>query len=260
MTGLSYDHIGRTYTATRQADPRLEAAIWSALGDARTVLNVGAGAGAYEPTDREVTAVEPSSVMIAQRPAGAAPVIQARAEELPFPDASFDAVLTVLSDHHWSDRARGFSEMRRVARDRVVVFNANPAESGLFWLTVEYLPGFLDLIPPHYRDLGAWERRLRDSLGAIELIPVPVPHDCRDGFYGSFWRRPEAYLDAAVRAGISVFAQLRATDVQTGISDLRADLESGEWHARHADLFEFAELYLGYYVVIASPQGGDGGR
>jgi SAM-dependent methyltransferase len=190
--------------------------------------------------------------MIAQRPDSAAPVVHARAEELPFADDSFDVAMAVLSDHHWTDRRRGFAELRRVARRRVVLFNANPGEFELFWLNREYLPGFLKLTPARYRDPGAWERELREAFGTIELVPVPIPHDCRDGFYGSFWRRPDAYLDSAVRSGISVFAQLAKQEIATGIEALRCDLASGVWRQRHHDLLELDELHLGYYVVIGA--------
>jgi SAM-dependent methyltransferase len=251
MTGLSYDEIGGTYSTTRNADPRLEAVIWGALGSAHTVINVGAGAGSYEPAHCRVTAVEPSTVMIAQRPAGTAPVVQGRAEALPFTDDSFDAAMTVLSDHHWSDRPRGLAELKRVARSRVVLLNANPAEAELFWLTCEYLPGFIQLIPARYRDREAWERELRLAFGDLALVPVPIPHDCADGFYGAFWRRPEAYLDHTVRDGISVFAQLPAEDVEVGLRALRADLVSGEWQHRHQELLGLGELHLGYYAAIA---------
>jgi SAM-dependent methyltransferase len=251
MTGLSYDRIGRTYTATRRPDPRLAAAIWSALAGARTVLNVGAGAGAYEPPGLDVTALEPSKVMIAQRAPGSPPVIQGRAEELPFGDGRFDAVMAVLSDHHWSDRERGLRELARVARDRVVLFNANPGEADRFWLTREYLPGFLDLLRDRYADARAWEQEFRAVFGDVALIAWPIPHDCADGFYAAYWRRPEAYLDPAVRAGISIFAQLGAGEVARGVQTLRDDLASGRWRARHCDLLELEEVHLGYYIVVA---------
>jgi SAM-dependent methyltransferase len=234
-----YDRIGVSYASTRRADPRIAAAIHDALGDARTVLNVGAGAGNYEPADREVTALEPSPVMIAQRPTGAAPVVRGRAEELPFEDGSFDAVTAVLSDHHWSDRRRGLTECRRVSRGRVVLFNADPSEADRFWLTAEYLPEFLELIPPRYRTAGAWEASLRDALGPIEVIAVPVPHDCTDGFYGAYWRRPE--VDRAVNA-------------------LSADLETGRWQERHRELLMKDELHLGYYLITAETTPQTGGR
>ena len=255
-----YDRIGRTYTSTRDPDPRIAAAILEALGDARTVLNVGAGAGSYEPTDREVVALEPSPVMIEQRPPGSARLIgtpPTRAEELPFGDGEFDAVMAVLSDHHWRDRRRGLAELRRVARRRVILFNANPSEAGLFWLTTEYLPEFLELIPPRYRQPGMWERELGEALGPIALTPVPVPHDCTDGFYGAYWRRPEAYLNGEVRAGISVFAQVSSGAVDRAIAALGADLETGRWQERHRELRLTDELHLGYYVITAGPTSQD---
>jgi SAM-dependent methyltransferase len=251
MAAPLYDRIGTTYTVTRQPDPRIERAIWDALADAATVLNVGAGPGHYEPTDREVVAVEPSPVMIAQRPGGAARVVQAQAERLPFADKSFDAVMTVLSDHHWQDRRQGLSELRRVARRRVVLFNADPAQANRLWLTTEYLPAFLEVIKPPYREAGHWERELRSILGAVRIEEVPIAHDCADGFYGAFWRRPRAYLDPRVRAGISVFSQLHPDHVERGIAALEADLESGAWERRHHELLELEALRLGYYVVVA---------
>ena len=252
-----YDRIGRTYTSTRRADPRIAAAIWAALGDAHTVLNVGAGAGNYEPRDRELTALEPSEVMIAQRlpDAGVSgiQVLRGRAEELPFDDDAFDAVMAVLSDHHWSDRQRGLRECRRVARERVVLFNADPGQADRFWLTTEYLPEFLELIAPRYRTPGAWEAELRAALGQLELIPVPVPHDCSDGFYAAFWRRPEAYLRPRVRAGMSVFAQLSSDAVDRAVEALATDLETGKWLNKHSSLLTASELNLGYYVIVAEP-------
>jgi len=246
-----YDRIGRTYATTRHADPRIAAAIVHALGDAHTVLNVGAGAGNYEPRDREVVALEPSPVMIAQRPPDAAPVVQGRAEALPFEDDSFDAVMSVLSDHHWSDRRRGFAELRRVARRRIVLFNADPGQAREFWLTNEYLPEFRELIPPRYRTPGAWKDEFRAVLGEVELTPIPIPHDCRDGFYGAYWRRPEAYLDPGVRAGISVFAQVSSAAVDRAIDALGADLDTGRWQERHRELVSLDELHLGFYVITA---------
>ena len=246
-----YDEIGEGYTSTRGEDPRIAAAVHRALGDALTVVNVGAGAGAYEPRDREVTAVEPSAVMIAQRPPGAAPAVQAGAESLPFADDSFDAAMAVLSDHHWRDRSRGLREMRRVARDRVVLFSADPSRWHDFWLPNEYLPGADVLAPQWYRLRGAWEEELRELLGEVRFEPVPIPHDCRDGFFGAFWRRPEAYLDERVRRGISVFALIDSDEVRDGIARLREDLRTGAWHERHAHLLEREELDLGYRVVVA---------
>jgi SAM-dependent methyltransferase len=245
-----YDRIGRHYTDTRREDPRIARAIVHALGDARSVLNVGAGSGSYEPRDHEVVAVEPSQVMIAQRPPGAAPVVQATAEALPFDDNSFDAAMVVLSDHHWHDRARALCELGRVARRRVLLFNADPARAEEFWLTRDYLPGFLRLIPERYRRRGAWTDEFEDVFGHAHTHPVVIPHDCHDGFYGAYWRRPEAYLDPSVREGISVFARLSKPEIDRALTRLRQDLDSGAWRARHAGLLALDELDLGYYIVI----------
>jgi SAM-dependent methyltransferase len=238
-----YDRIGRSYVATRGEDPRIAAAIHAELGDARTVLNVGAGAGAYEPRDRAVTAVEPSAVMRAQRPPGAAPCIDARAEALPFGDREFDATMAVLSDHHWSDRLAGLRELRRVGR-RAVVFQWDPAFVDAFWLTRDYLPSFA-------RGTHGGFARARAALGATRAVVVPIPHDCRDGFLMAYWRRPAAYLDATVRANISVFSLLPAAEVDAMVAALRADLHSGAWQVRNRELLARDELDLGYRVLVA---------
>jgi SAM-dependent methyltransferase len=241
--GELYDRIGRTYTATRQEEPRLRAALHAALGDARTVLNVGAGTGAYEPSDRQVLAVEPSAVMRAQRPPGAAPAIDARAEALPFADGSFDAAMAVLSDHHWDDRAGGLRELRRVAA-RAVVFTWDPAYVDAFWLTRDYLPGFRQLP-------GMSIEEVSEQLGGARVERVPLAADWRDGFLMAFWRRPEAYLDETVRAGISVFGRLSEAEVSEFVDALRRDLGSGAWARRNAALLELEELDLGYRLVIS---------
>jgi SAM-dependent methyltransferase len=241
--GELYDRIGRTYASTRREDPRLRAAIHGALGDARKVINLGAGAGAYEPADREVLAIEPSAVMRAQRPPGAAPAIDARAEALPFPDGAFDASMAVLTDHHWEDRAGGLREMRRVAA-RAVLFTFDPSYIEAFWLTRDYIPGFRDLP-------GMRLEEIVEHFGATRVEPVPIAADWEDGFLMAFWRRPHAYLDETVRAGISVFARLGDAEVREFVAQLRADLESGEWERRNAELFERDEMDFGYRLVIA---------
>jgi SAM-dependent methyltransferase len=242
--GLLYDSIGKGYTAVRREDPRIAARIRAALGDARTVVNVGAGTGAYEPPDLEVVAVEPSEVMIAQRPGGAAPVVRAFAEELPFEDGRFDAAMVVLSDHHWEDHERGLAELTRVAR-RVVLFTWDPRAPRETWVDREYFPCFEDLIPDDYR-----LERTAERLGGARVEPVPVPHDCLDGFFHAYWRRPEAYLDPRVRAGISVFSQMDPGCVEQGLARLDADLASGEWQRRHADLLERDEIDGGYRLLV----------
>jgi SAM-dependent methyltransferase len=193
-----------------------------------------------------VTAVEPSAVMRAQRPAGIAPAIEASAEELPFADDSFDAAMAILSDHHWEDRDRGLAELRRVARRRVVLFNADPDAVAESWLVRDYLPGFRRLVPR-----GFELAQTLDALGGGRIEPVPIPHDCIDGFMHAYWRRPQAYLDPRVRAGISVFQLLDPAEVERAVEQLAADLASGEWERRNRDLLDLEELDLGYRLVIA---------
>jgi SAM-dependent methyltransferase len=243
---IDYDSIGRRYAESRRSDPRIAARLATALGDARSVLDVGAGTGSYEPTDRVVIAVEPSTVMIAQRPSGAAPLVRARAEALPFADDAFDAVMGVLTVHHWTDRPAGLAECARVARDRVVLLTWDPAAEG-FWLVQDYLPEFLELDRRQFDAMDVY----RSAFGAgarVSIVPLPVPHDCVDGFLGAYWARPAAYLDATVRAGISSFARLRT---EQGLARLRADLDSGAWHDRYGHLLGADALDVGYRIVVA---------
>jgi SAM-dependent methyltransferase len=252
MPGPLYDRIGRTYATTRVPDPRLAAAIRAAIGeDARTLVNVGAGSGAYEPTDLDVVAIEPSPTMTAQRtPRANVRVVEASAERLPLADHSVDVALAVLSDHHWTDRAAGLRELARVAARRVVLVNDEPDEARRFWLTDEYLTGFLDLIPARYRETpGLWRSELAEAFGApIEVRPLPIPHDCSDGFYRAYWRRPHAYLDPTVRDNISVFHRVPHEDA---MARLARDLDSGAWQARHADLLQQETLDTGTRLVVA---------
>jgi hypothetical protein len=245
MSGAQlYDTIGATYTATRRTEPRIAAQVWAALGDARTVLNVGAGAGAYEPPDRDVTAVEPSAVMRAQRPGGAAPCVAAVAESLPFEDQSFDAAMAFATIDHWQDPFAGLRELRRVAR-RVVVFTKDFSDPGLFWLDRDYLPERASLVVgrPSLTELAL-------SVGA-RVEPVPIPWDCVDGFYEAYWRRPEAYLDERVRRGMSVWARVGPAAEQRAVRGLRADLASGRWAERNHDLVDLDAAELGDRLLVA---------
>jgi DNA-binding transcriptional MerR regulator len=242
-----YDAIGGAYTATRRTEPRIAARVWEALGDARTVLNVGAGTGSYEPPDREVTAVEPSAVMRARRPAGAAPCVAAAAESLPFADQSFDAAMAFSTVHHWRDPIAGLRELRRVAR-RVVVFTYDAGSPGWldrFWLTRDYLPEFAGL-------LADWPS-LADLAGAIggRAEPVLVPWDCADGFFEAYWRRPEAYLDEHVRRAVSVWTRVGPQAEQRAVGSLRDDLASGRWAERNRDLVALDTAELGLRLLVA---------
>jgi SAM-dependent methyltransferase len=240
-----YDAIGATYTVTRRTEPRIAAQLWAALGDARTVLNVGAGTGSYEPTDREVTAVEPSAVMRAQRPAGAARCVAATAENLPFEDQSFDAAMAFATVHHWQDPIAGLREMRRVAR-RVVVFTCDTTELAWrrrFWLTRDYLPEVAA------SPVGL-ATELARAIGA-RMEPVLIPWDCADGFFEAYWRRPEAYLDEDVRRGISVWGTVGREAEQRAVRSLRADLATGRWAERNRDLLDLEAAELGLRLLIA---------
>lgn len=244
MSGTLYDTIGRGYSAHRRPDPRLAARIEGALGGARTVVNVGAGTGSYEPAAREVVAVEPSEVMVRQRPRGSAPVVRASADGLPFRDGAFDAALAILTIHHWPDWRRGLAELRRVARDRVVLFTWDP-DGPLFWLVREYFPEIPRADRATFPSLEAMSR----VLGPLAVHPVPVPADCADGFLGAYWRRPEAYLDAGVRGAVSAFA--RVPDTGARLARLAADLADGTWMRRHGELLALEELDVGYRLVVA---------
>jgi SAM-dependent methyltransferase len=242
-----YDTIGAGYTATRRTEPRIAARVWAALGDARTVLNVGAGTGSYEPPGRSLTAVEPSALMRAQRPAGAAPCVAATAESLPFEDQSFDAAMAFSTVHHWQDPIAGLREMRRVAR-RVVVFAGDTSETGWrrrFWLTRDYLPEVADLF--------VGRPSLTEQARAIEarMEPVLIPWDCTDGFFEAYWRRPEAYLDEKVRRGISVWARVGPEAEQHAVHSLRSDLAAGWWAERNRDLVDLDAAELGLRLLIA---------
>jgi SAM-dependent methyltransferase len=239
-----YDTIGATYSATRRTEPRIAAQVWAALGDARTVLNVGAGTGSYEPSDRNVTAVEPSAVMRAQRPAGAAPCVAAIAESLPFEDQSFDAAMALATIDHWQDPIAGLREMRRVAR-RVVVFTCDASDPDRFWLNRDYLP--------EYNDLWAGRPSLTELARAIaaRTEPVLIPWDCADGFYEAYWRRPEAYLDENVRRGISIWTRAGPDAEQRAVRSLRTDLASGRWAERNRDLVDLDAAELDSRLLIA---------
>jgi SAM-dependent methyltransferase len=240
-----YDTIGRGYSSLRRPDPRLAAAIHAALGDAASVINIGAGAGSYEPADRDVLAVEPSDVMIRQRPPGAAPCRRGSADALPIDDASADAAMAVLSAHHWPHLERGFLEMRRVARRRTLLLTWVP-DSPPFWLTRDYFPEIrahdLTIFPTTAQLTALLER----TVGPTHVSTVPIPHDCIDGMLCAHWRRPDSYLSPDVRAAMSSFSRI---DAEPGLATLRDDLTSGRWRERNAHLLPLDSLDLGYRLV-----------
>jgi SAM-dependent methyltransferase len=239
-----YDRIGLGYRAHRRADPRIAAQIHRAVGDAQRVVNVGAGAGSYEPTDRPVIAVEPSAVMLAQRPDGSPPAARAVAEALPFPDGSFDAALALMTLHHWTDQDRGLAELARVAPKRVL-FTYDVAIHDAVWIIRDYLPAAAN---------GPGSRAIDEIcgvLGQTRVEVVPVPADCTDGFVTAYWAQPERYLDPAVRASMSILARLPESALAPGLARLDADLKSGRWHDRYGHLTEQPEIDGGLRLVIS---------
>jgi SAM-dependent methyltransferase len=239
-----YDVIGLGYNSRRRPDPRLSAAIGEAIGPASTILNVGAGAGSYEPSDRPVVALEPSGVMLAQHPGNRR--VRGVAEHLPFDDGTFDVALAVLTVHHWEDLNAGLAELRRVAR-RQVLFTWDPDHQRKLWITTDYVPAIDELEISRFTPLTS----IVDALGAHTVETFEIPYDFTDGFQAAFWRRPEMYLDPEVRAASSTFASLRPELVLPGIERLRRDLETGKWHETYGELLTLERVDFGHRIVIA---------
>jgi SAM-dependent methyltransferase len=227
-----YGQVGGAFSQYRRPDPRIAARIVDALGDARTVLNVGAGAGSYEPVDRAVTPVEPSASMRAQRPASLAPAVDATAESLPFADASFDAAMTTFSVHQWSDLQAGLREMRRVTRGPIVILTCDPDLVRGFWLN-DYAPEVLDTEARRYPSINTMSEILA---GEIASAVVPVPLDCVDGFNEAYYGRPEALLDPAARLSCSAWSFVGDAVHARFTVDLRRDLADATWDSRFGHL------------------------
>jgi len=248
MTSVSrsldrYDTIGVGYRRNRQPDPRVAARLHAALGDAERIVNVGAGTGSYEPEDRFVVAIDASEVMLGQH---RGPLrVRGAAEQLPLPDESFDAAMAIFTVHHWRDPDAGLTELRRVARRQVILTFDHEME-GRFWLS-DYVPALLRHEPLRPATLDGVSR----SLESARVEVLPVPHDCVDGFMAAYWRRPERYLDPAVRANISGLALLPPADIEPGMTRLAGDLESGAWRERHGHVLELDEYDAGYRIVVA---------
>jgi SAM-dependent methyltransferase len=244
-----YDSIGHQYARTRREDPRIAACIHRALGDARTVVNVGAGAGSYEPRGRHLVAIEPSDVMASQRPRDLAPAIRASAGSLPLRDVSVDAAMAILTLHHWDDeQERGVCELRRVARGPVVVLTYDARISARMWLMADYLPEVREL------DLAIFPppERIAEWLGGpSEIETVPISHDTEDWNLGSFWAHPERVLDEAARRATSGFARMPSSVVDRVVGAVARDLQDGTWDARYAHLRSLESYDVGLRLITA---------
>lgn len=243
-----YDSIGEGYSKTRREEPCFQDRIRAALGDARSVVNVGAGAGSYEPRDRYVVAIEPSDIMAAQRPRALAPAIRAAAHCLPLRDGSVDAAMSVLSLHHWDEeQEQGVRELRRVASGPVVLLTCDPDVSGNMWLMSDYLPEIAELdrqIFPSMTQLATWLG------GTTHVEVIPVPRDTCDWMLMSFWAHPERVLDASARSATSGFARMPVDVVERAVSAVRRDLNNGTWDARNGALRELDEYDAGLRLVL----------
>jgi SAM-dependent methyltransferase len=241
----AYDSVGLTYTDFRSADPRIAERVWAALGDAGSVVNVGAGSGSYEPRDRKVIAVEPSPVMIAQRPTDAASAIEGVAEALPLADKSVDAALGIFTIHHWNDLAAGLTEMRRVARRRIVLATIDAEVNAEIWTLAEYFPEAMRAEEEKMPAMGTLEALLPGA----EIEAVPMPSRCQDEFTSALWDRPEMFLDSAVLRSSSLWHSLPPEAIERGQQRLRADLESGRWDERFGYLRTLPELDIGLRLI-----------
>jgi SAM-dependent methyltransferase len=258
VTTPVYDTIGQGYLAHRKADPRWAAVIDEQLGDGRVVVNVGEGTGNYEPESvggRAVVAVEPSSVMVEQRAEGAAPAVRASASALPLPSGCADVAMAILTVHHWDDWAAGLAELCRVAPRRVVLTMDFELHSN-FWFLEDYVPEVGEFTRRQAPNAEEVAEVIGAGAGAVSTIPLLVPRNMEDGVLGAYWCRPEAYLDPAVRASCSGLALADPAVVARGVAALEADLSSGAWQRRHADLADLTEIDLGYRLVVADQNEG----
>lgn len=247
----NYGVIGGSYANYRQPEPRIAARILEALGESRTVLNVGAGAGSYEPEDRAVTAVEPSASMRRQRPAHLSPAIDAVAESLPFADDAFDAAMATFTIHQWGNLKAGLAEMRRIARGPVVILTCDPAEVEAFWLS-DYAPDVLSTEARRYPSMDA----IRAGLGTeIDIVPVPIPLDCRDGFNEAYYGRPEMLLDDKARLSCSAWSFVPPETASAYVDALRTALETGAWDRKYGALRTAPDYRGSLYLVISHGKG-----
>jgi SAM-dependent methyltransferase len=242
--GALYDDIGNNYSVTRCTDPKIAEQLYSELHGATRIVNIGAGTGSYEPENIELVAVEPSSVMISQRKVGSHRVEQAFAEQLPFENHSFSHAMTVLSMHHWHNRARAFHEINRVVTEKFVAITWDP-KSEPFWLTRDYFPEIYELDKSIFPDL----EELSEYFDEVTIRPLPIPSDCQDGFLTAFWKRPEAYLSSQVRQAMSPFSRIK--NLSEGLQKLEDDLASGVWAINNHAILDSSYLDVGYRLVSA---------
>jgi SAM-dependent methyltransferase len=246
---LLYDRSGHDYSRVRRADPRIAAELHAALGDAKTVLNVGAGAGSYEPTDRYVVPLEPSRVMRSQRPRHLAPALTGSADAIPFDDDAFDAAMVVLSVHHWTDRSRCLREIRRVTRGPVLVLTFDPDAPTEFWMG-DYAPELVAIERQRYGTLDSVTTPLG---GRVRVIPIEVPRDCLDGFQVAFYARPDAFLDPLIRRAQSAWSSLAPGVEDRIVKALSADLGSGRWEEKYGHLRDVPAIPCQLRLIVAAP-------
>ncbi len=246
---FNYEQTGNTYSSIRQPEPRFTSLIRSAFGDAKSLLNVGAGAGSYEPDDMEVTAVEPSESMRLQRPTHLVTAIDAIAEDLPFPDDSFDASLASITIHQWRDLHQGLSEIRRVTIGPVVILTFEPLALGKFWLS-EYAP---ELMKHECGRMPNFDVIKNSLSGSFEAMAVPIPFECVDGFAEAFFGRPEAFLDEKVRNQQSAWGFISHEAQVASIARLQRALEDGSWDEKHGALRKQSEYFGGLSLIVSKP-------
>lgn len=239
-----YDKIGLNYSVTRCTDPKIAKLLYSEFRGASRIVNIGAGTGSYEPEHGQLVAVEPSSEMISQRKSGSGCVVQAFAEDLPFEDSSFSHAMTVLSMHHWENRALAFSEINRVATEKFVAISWDP-EADPFWLTRDYFPEFYEMDRVNFPKL----EELKREFDEVKMSPLRIPSDCKDGFLASFWKRPEAYLNRKVRQSISSFSLVN--NLADGLQKLEDDLARGVWARKNQAILNSSSADVGYRIISA---------
>jgi ubiquinone/menaquinone biosynthesis C-methylase UbiE len=229
---FDYEQGGAVYDQFRQTDPHIAAMVHRSLGSARTVLNVGAGAGSYEPDDRMVVAVEPSRSMRAKRPAHRVPAIDGVAEDLPFDDGAFEAAMATVTLHQWHDREKGLTELRRVSRGPVVILTFDGDSLTQFWLD-DYAPELAAAERQRYPALS-WIGEILGGQVTVETVPLAI--DCTDGFTEAYYARPEQFLIDGVRRSQSAWAFLAPGVEDRAVARLRSDIETGEWDRRFGHL------------------------